>query len=25
MASGQAVSRAHVSVKDGGRFNYDIS
>jgi type VI secretion system protein VasG len=25
MASGQAVSRAHVSVKDAGRFNYDIS
>jgi type VI secretion system protein VasG len=25
MAAGQAVSRAHVSVKDGGRFNYDIS
>jgi len=25
MAVGQAVSRAHVSVKDGGWFNYDIS
>jgi type VI secretion system protein VasG len=25
MASGQSVSRAHVSVKDAGRFNYDIS
>jgi type VI secretion system protein VasG len=25
MAAGQAVSRAHVSVMDGGRFNYDIS
>jgi type VI secretion system protein VasG len=25
MAAGQAVSRAHISVKDGGQFNYDIS
>jgi type VI secretion system protein VasG len=25
MASGQAVSRAHVSVKGAGHFNYDIS